>query len=95
MKTTIGNQSIVKQNIEELLASDLDEEIIFMNLDSGDYIGINDVGATIWKLIEQPRSVEDIVQHLLEEYEVERSICEEKTIEFLLLLQTENMLEIV
>jgi len=95
MKAILDNKSIVKQKSNDLLASDLNEEIIFMNLESGDYIGLNAVGSTIWKLIESPRSVEEIVQNLLTNYEVEENLCQEKALQFLNHMHQEDMIEIL
>jgi hypothetical protein len=60
---------------EDQISSDLGGESVILNMKSGVYHGLNEVGARVWDLIEKPQSVKDIKQVLLEEYEVEADIC--------------------
>jgi hypothetical protein len=71
----ILESSIIVAN-EEQISSDLGGETVILNLKTGVYHGLNEVGARIWNLIEQPSSVSDIKQTLLQEYEVEAQQCD-------------------
>ncbi|MBD0264339.1 MAG: lasso peptide biosynthesis PqqD family chaperone [Tolypothrix sp. T3-bin4] len=71
----ILESSIIVAN-EEQISSDLGGEAVILNLKTGVYHGLNEVGARIWNLIEQPSSVSDIKQILLQEYEVEAQQCD-------------------
>ena len=71
----ILESSIIVAN-EEQISSDLGGEAVILNLKTGVYHGLNEVGARIWNLIEQPSSVSDIKQTLLQEYEVEAQQCD-------------------
>ena len=59
-----------------LTASNLGTETIVLNLDSGGYYGLNDVGVTVWNLIQKPKMVEEIRDVILAEYEVEYEQCD-------------------
>src|SRR5471030_1114420 len=50
---------------------ELDGEAVILNLDSGVYFGLDRVGTRVWQLLEQHGRVEEVVDHLLEQYEVE------------------------
>ncbi|BDA71996.1 conserved hypothetical protein [Rivularia sp. IAM M-261] len=59
----------------EQISSDLGSEAVILNLKSGVYHGLNEVGASIWKLIQEPKTIIEIEQKLLEEYDVEPQQC--------------------
>jgi Coenzyme PQQ synthesis protein D (PqqD) len=47
-----------------------------LHLESGIYYGLNDVGNSVWKMIPEPKRVGEILEALLQEYDVEREVCE-------------------
>lgn len=51
--------------------TELDGELVCLNLETGEYSGLRDVGQTIWEQLEQPRGVDELVQHVVAEYDVE------------------------
>jgi hypothetical protein len=63
--------------------SDLNGEIAVLHLSAGVYFGIEGVGCEIWKFLQEPRTVAQIVSHLLATYEVSKDVCEEHTLSFL------------
>lgn len=71
----ILESSIIVAN-QEQISSDLGGETVILNLKSGVYHGLNEVGARIWNFIQQPKAVSDIKQTLLQEYEVEAQQCD-------------------
>ncbi len=61
---------------EPIMHTDLGEKTVMMDLEKGNYYGLNRVGARIWALLEQPASVRSLCDRLLAEYEVEPDECE-------------------
>ena len=61
---------------QDTISCDLAGEAALLNFKNGIYYGLNLVGASIWKLISEPRSVREICDALVAEYEVEPEICE-------------------
>ena len=55
---------------------DMAGEAVILNLDSGVYYGLNPVGAQVWKLIQEPKAVSDLLATLLETYDVAAERCE-------------------
>jgi len=72
----------------------LGDEAAFYTCVSGVYYGLDPVGARIWKLLEQPKSVEDLRATILDEYDVESSKCETDLLSLLEKLRTEGLIEI-
>jgi shikimate kinase len=53
-----------------LVTAEMDGDIVMMNVDSGAYYGLTGVGPDIWAALDHPRSVDDLLDHLLPRYEV-------------------------
>lgn len=75
-------------------SSDLGGEVAILNLKAGVYYGLDAVGARIWSLIQEPRTVNEIRNILLEEYEVEPERCERDLLVLLQRLATEGLIEV-
>ena len=71
----ISGTSIVNA-AADLVSCDLDGEAVVLAFGSGIYYGLDPVGATIWRLVQEPRSVGSIRDALLDEYDVEPERCE-------------------
>ncbi len=54
---------------------DLGGEAVLLNLESGQYYGLDPVGARIWELLRSPHSVQSLQATILEEYEVDAETC--------------------
>jgi hypothetical protein len=63
-------------------------------MSSGVYYGLDPVGARIWKLLEQPKSVEDLRTAIVDEYDVESAKCESDLLSLLEKLRAEGLIEI-
>ena len=94
MSGKIGIDSTVNCVAEKLLVSGLGEESVMMNIETGDYFGLNEVGSTIWNLIKEPIQVKVICEKLLEDFDIDEHTCKEKTIAYLEHLLEEDMLEV-
>jgi len=72
----------------EVLFLEVSGEIVLLDLASESYFGLDEIGARIWALLNEEKSVGQIVEVLLEEYEVDRARLEGDVNELL-----ENLLE--
>lgn len=66
----LSEETIIQRNETKFLASALGEEIVMMNTDNGDYIGVNGVGADIWNMLSEPLRINDLIKKITELYEV-------------------------
>ena len=78
---TLG--TIIRQNDKKFLANSLGEEMVMMNMENGDFISMNKVGADIWNLSRQPLSVKELIQQLLKLYDISEPECMLETVQFL------------
>ena len=93
MKRTLSAGSSVVATKDQV-SSDLGGEVAILNLTAGTYYGLDAVGARIWSLIQEPRTVEEIRNVLVSEYEVELERCEGDLIALLQGLANEGLVEV-
>lgn len=78
---------------QNLIGATVDDEIVMMSVEHGQYYGLGGVGTRVWELIEQPCPFGRLVDQILEEFEVEREICEADLAEFLLQMEQLGLVE--
>lgn len=74
---------IIIKNTTNVLSGKLGNELVMMDIESGNYLNINNVGATIWEMINEPILVEDLLQQLLNRFDVAEEQCKNELFEFL------------
>ena len=74
--------SLVSRN-EAIVFTDLDDTIVMMDVDEGQYYELDPVGARIWTLLETGRSAADLCGALAAEFDVDPDTCHRDTLEFL------------
>ena len=57
------------------LSAKVGDELVMMSAEKGNYIGLSEVGARIWELIEAPREFDDLCEALLNEFDVTPQTC--------------------
>ena len=84
----------LRRKEDELLSSPVGDEIMMMNVKTGDYLSFNPVATSIWNMLSEPISGKEICNQLLAEYEIDEKNCTDKTISFLTMLKEDNLLEL-
>jgi hypothetical protein len=79
---------------KDQLSCDLGGEAALLNLKTGLYYCLNPMGARIWKLIQQPKTLQEIRDTLVNEYEVEPARCESDLFALIKQLEVEGLIEI-
>lgn len=62
---------------DDVLMRALEGEAVLLDLASGTYFGLNDVGARVWELLEGGATVADLRRALHDEFEVEEAVLRE------------------
>lgn len=91
MKTFINMQSTIAR-ANNLLATDLDDEMILMSIENGSYYGMEKTARRIWELIESPQTVSSLIDILSQEFSVAPDVCKSDTIAYLQDLCEEGLL---
>ncbi|WP_404366776.1 PqqD family peptide modification chaperone [Sphingomonas sp. MMS24-J45] len=75
------------------ISAKVGDEIVMMSAEQGKYIGLNDVGARVWELIETPQTIDALVAALLEEFDVTPEVCHDEVTAFIEKLRENNAVE--
>jgi hypothetical protein len=62
---------------KEVLAQQLAGETVLLDLASESYFGLDEVSTRVWQLLQSGTGQAQLVETLLDEYEVEREVLEE------------------
>lgn len=65
----------------QVMARQVGEEKVILDLASGTYFGLDPVGARIWQLMGEGKTLSEICDTMLDEYEVTRDALERDVIE--------------
>lgn len=90
---------LIKQNAilrrkAGIAESEIDDQLVMMDLAQSKFFGLNGVGKSIWGCLQEPTTVDSICRVLLSEYDVNRVDCENDVKDFILALQKANLVEI-
>ena len=64
-----------------------------VNIDQGNYFGLNTVGSDIWEILNEFKSIDQIVELLMESYEIDRETCMSEVKSFIDRLTENDLVE--
>ncbi len=70
----------------------IEEEIVLLNLKTGQYFSLDEVGARIWSHLMETHTLEATIETMLEEYQVEPEQLYEDITEFIAQLQSHGLI---
>ncbi len=68
------------------------DELMMLNVEQGAYYSLDPIAAEIWQMLEQPATVQELVDGLMKRYAVTREQCEADVLGFLEQLQADGMI---
>jgi hypothetical protein len=75
--------SVVVASTQQV-ACEVQTETVVLSLRNGEYFGLNDVGTAIWRVIQEPCTVAELRDRLLEQYSgIGSEECENEVLKFL------------
>lgn len=93
MDARLSVHSIVNAAPEQI-SCPLGDEAAILNLKNTVYYGLNPVGARVWTLLQQPRSIGQLRDTLLDEYDVDAGRCESDLLELLEKMKSEGLIQV-
>ena len=76
------------------LSADVAEEKVIFDATEGMYYGLSGVGGRVWELLSETRTVAEILDTLLVEYEVDRPRCETDLLNLLGTLLEKGLIQV-
>ena len=74
------------------LSSKIDNDTVLFDPEAGKYFGLNPVASRIWDLLENPITEDDIIQALLDQFDVSEPDCRQAVQDFLAGLDQKDLL---
>ena len=93
MKQQILGESTIAA-AEEQVSCDIGGESAILNLSNGVYYGLDPLGARIWELIREPKTVYEVRDVIVAEYDVEPEVCERDLLALLEQLSDEGLIQV-
>ena len=77
---------------ENVLTSDLDGELVMLNMESSYYYGLENIGKFIWDKMSTPVSSEMLIKQLMAHFDVDKETCTKEVMLFIEELQKEGLI---
>lgn len=74
MGADLAEDFLIRANADVVFC-ELGGELALLDLRSNTYYGLNRVGARIWDLIQEPRSLPQLCEAIMEQFDVEPTRC--------------------
>jgi hypothetical protein len=89
-----GQEGRLLRRAKDAISTELDGETVILNIGTGIYSGLDQVGTTIWNTLEQPATFLTLKEQILADYEVSEQQCVNDLCSFLNELLNNNLIEL-
>ena len=94
-----GNEPVSLQSsvkiCDDVVSRDLEGEAVILNLETGTYFGLNEVGTRIWTLIQEHESLNRVFEAIRQEYEVSPEALEGDLLRIIDELRTKGLVSVL
>jgi hypothetical protein len=90
----ITAESVVSWN-ESPVATEVDREVVLMNVGRGRFYGLGETGSSVWRRLGSPIRVDDLCRELMLEYHAEHEVLVRDVIALLEQMQEEGLIRVI
>ena len=83
---------IIPQKNSDIIWRNIIGEAVLLNPLDGSYFGLNIVGCSFWEKVDGEKTIEEIIDLLLQEYKVERDVLVSDIEEFVKSLENKGLI---
>ena len=87
----LEKSNIIYRN-DEILINEVDGETVMMSIENGTYYGMNPTGNFVWNILDQERSIEEIVNKIIEIFSLTEDQCISDVLPFIQSLIDEKII---
>jgi hypothetical protein len=87
-------ETVVQKNTQNLLISEVGDELVMMDMEKGNYINLNKIGRFIWEQIENQITIIELINLLTNRFDVQKDECTKDTLEYLQKMYDQNLLSV-
>jgi hypothetical protein len=88
---TISSRVVVS---DAAVFRELDGEAVLLNLDTGIYFGLNEVGTRMWRLMEQHGQLDAVRDAIVGEFDVPSTTAERDLVALVVALQEKGLIQV-
>ncbi len=90
---SFSDQSTIRAS-DDQVSSNVGDEAVILDLSEGTYFSLDSIGAHIWKLIQEPITLNQLIDQLTKDYQVDRVTCKEDVVVLLREMYENNLIEV-
>jgi ornithine carbamoyltransferase len=79
---------------DTVFAQEVDGEMVLLDMNSENYFGLDAVGTDIWNAMQEKESLQEVLEVLLDQYEVEEDVLKKDLLDFVAKLQESGLVEV-
>jgi hypothetical protein len=79
---------------KNVVSCELDGEVAILNVQTGEYYGLDEVSALVWRMMSQPHTLGEIIREITCEYDVAPQQCEDDLVSLLGKLANYGLIEL-
>ena len=79
---------------DTVFAQEVDGEMVLLDMESENYFGLDEVGTAIWQAMQEKETLQEVLEALLEQYEVEAEVLERDLSDFVTKLLESGLVEV-
>lgn len=92
-KMDLNGKLIVRNNSIE--TAEMGAEVGMLDVESGNYFMLNEIGTEIWNFLEGPMIFEQLIDELQIVYDIDRKTCENEALEFINQMVENQLIQVV
>ena len=92
-KTQVSLESIVAID-DDVMSRDFRGQVVILNLESGTYFGLEELGARIWALLQEGESLRRVFEAIHQEYDVSPDTLERDLLRLVEELRTKGLVSV-
>jgi DNA-directed RNA polymerase delta subunit len=89
----MGPSAIIKAD-QNVVSTELGGGSALLNLETSRYFSLDDVGSFIWQQLESPKTLQDIINAVADNFEVELAVCSSDVTVFIQSLRDASLVDV-
>ena len=79
---------------DTVFAQEVDGEMVLLDMNSENYFGLDEVGTAIWQAMQEKENLKEVLEVLLEQYEVEEDVLKNDLMAFVEKLKESGLVKV-
>ncbi len=79
---------------ETVFAQEVDGEMVLLDMQSENYFGLDEVGSSIWQAMQSETTLREVLEIVLNKYDVESDVLERDLLDFVKKLVDNGLVEV-